>query len=321
MLSEHEPCLNLWFDFIFIFRWILPIFFKGRKKILDQSDLFDPLKEHKSDYLGDKLCKAWDNEIKKKKALNKEPSLLSAGLKVFGAELALGGFLLFLLEIGIRMTQPIFIMGLVAYFANPNGNLTEGYLYAAGLIACSVINVIMIHPIMLGQAHLGMKLRIASISMIYRKALRLTQNSLGETTAGQVVNLLSNDVGRFETSILFINHLWIAPIELIAVSVILYNIIGVSSLLGVGFLLIFVPIQSKFFKILIFDYTKFCCFSLHGKNWSHPTLQNCFKNWRKSSLYEWNYSRNSSYKDVRMGEAICTSCWSIQKVILYLKSN
>lgn len=198
--------------------------------------------------MGNKLCNAWE---KQQANPGKDgPSLLKAGLQVFKGPLMLSGIILLLLEIFVRGSQPLFIMGVVSYFSGYTEDIKLGYLYALGLILCSLFNVLIVHPIMLYQSHLGMKIRIAAISMIYRKTLRLTLNALGETTAGQVVNLLSNDVGRFETSILFIHYLWIAPIQLICVSIILYLAIGWSAFIGVGFIILFVPLQSKF--ILIF---------------------------------------------------------------------
>lgn len=118
-------------------------------------------------------------------------------------------------------------------------------MYAGGVIVCSLLNVLIVHPYMLSQLHTGMKMRIAACSMIYRKALRLTKNALGESTAGQVVNLLSNDVSRLELSVLFVHYLWVGPLEVIIISCILYKEIGISAFFGVVFLLLFVPLQSK----------------------------------------------------------------------------
>lgn len=152
------------------------------------------MREHKSETLGDKLCKAWDAECEKKRVLNKPPSLLNTMVGVYKWQLVFGGTMLFILEFAVRMTQPIFIGGLVSYYSKTDGNINEAYLYAGGIVLCTALNLLIIHPFMLAQSHLGMKMRISAISMIYRKSLRLTKNALGNTTAGQVVNLLSNDV-------------------------------------------------------------------------------------------------------------------------------
>jgi hypothetical protein len=66
---------------------------------------------------------------------------------------------------------------------------------------------------MLSQLNLGLKIRIAACSLIYRKSLRLSKSALINTTSGQVVNLLSNDVGRFELITMFCHYLWVGPVE------------------------------------------------------------------------------------------------------------
>lgn len=80
---------------------------------------------------------------------------------------------------------------------------------------------------MLGIQHIGMKVRIAMCNLIYRKALRLNRTALGGTTTGQVVNLISNDVGRLDTSIMHIHVLWVGPIEIAVVAVLMYREVSV----------------------------------------------------------------------------------------------
>ncbi|KNC31638.1 putative multidrug resistance-associated protein lethal(2)03659 [Lucilia cuprina] len=231
-----------------MFCFAMPTFFKGRKKILDESDLYKALKEHKSDFLGHKLSVAWEEECNKKQMKHKEPSLLKAVLKVFGLRFATLGLVLFILEIGLRVTQPLFLGGLVSYYAKPenntSGDQTTAYLYALGVILCSALNVFFMHPYMLGILHTGMKIRVAMCSMIYRKALRLSKTALGNTTSGQVVNLISNDVGRLDTSMIHMHYLWLGPVEIVIITYLMYREIGVSSLFGVAIMILFLPLQA-----------------------------------------------------------------------------
>ncbi|XP_034663833.1 probable multidrug resistance-associated protein lethal(2)03659 [Drosophila subobscura] len=233
-----------------MFCFAMPTFFKGRKKTLDENDLYRALKEHKSDTLGAQLSEAWEREVEKKRKKKKTPSLLKASVDVFGWRLAGLGLVLFILEIGFRVTQPLFLGGLVAFYADSSNqegdgeNQVKAYLYALGVILCSAFNVLLMHPYMLGMFHLGMKARIAMTSMIYRKALRLSRTALGDTTIGQVVNLISNDVGRLDLSVIHMNYLWLGPVEIGIITYLMYREIGVSAFFGVAVMLMFIPLQA-----------------------------------------------------------------------------
>lgn len=81
---------------------------------------------------------------------------------------------------------------------------------------------------------------------ICMQALTLSKTSLSETTVGQVVNLISNDVNRFDVALRYIQFLWIGPLQTILVTYFLWLEIGVSSIVGVTFFLAFVPLQGTY---------------------------------------------------------------------------
>ncbi|XP_063913515.1 probable multidrug resistance-associated protein lethal(2)03659 [Zophobas morio] len=223
------------------FCWALPLFVKGFKKDLVEDDLWGTLKAHESKLLGDRLEQAWLQEANSRR----NPSLWRALIRVFGKECALYGFILALIEFVIKMSQPLFIGKLMEYYTPNQTTVSKNtaYLYAGGIVGMSFLNVLMGHSYMLGLQHLGMKIRVASCSLIYRKSLRLSKGALVDTTVGQMVNLLSNDVNRFDMCVTHMHNLWVTPILTIIVMYILYTTLGFSALIGIAILLSFIPLQ------------------------------------------------------------------------------
>lgn len=148
-------------------------------------------------------------------------------------------------DIFIRLTQPLFLGWLLEYFApNSTVNKNWAFFYASILISLSGIGAICVNQFMVTSFMNGMKVRLATCSLIYRKALKLSSTALGNTSVGKVVNLLSNDVSRFDIVSVFIHSMWIAPMLTIIVAFLLYKEVGVAGLIGMLVIGVVTPIQS-----------------------------------------------------------------------------
>lgn len=80
--------------------------------------------------------------------------------------------------------------------------------------------------------------------------MRLSKNALGETAPGKVVNLVANDVNRFDLVSIFIHHMWSAPLSAMIVAYILYREIGYAGLIGMAAIFVVVPIQCESFNVI-----------------------------------------------------------------------
>lgn len=62
--------------------------------------------------------------------------------------------------------------------------------------------------------------------------LRLSRSALNQTQIGQVVNLLSNDVSRFDLTPVYLHYIWIMPIQAFVSAFFMYESVGYSVLAG-----------------------------------------------------------------------------------------
>lgn len=72
-----------------------------------------------------------------------------------------------------RIVQPLCLGGLVSYFAPGQTTIskTEAYYYAGGIVACSFVPVAVFHHFILYIFQIGMKIRVACCSLLYKKVL------------------------------------------------------------------------------------------------------------------------------------------------------
>ncbi|KAK3841611.1 MAG: hypothetical protein J3R72DRAFT_475529 [Linnemannia gamsii] len=91
---------------------------------------------------------------------------------------------------------------------------------------------------------IGVASRSALISMIYRKALRLSAGSRNESSSGKIANHMSVDADQWWNAIVYIS-MWIEIPLALAISMrMLYNLLGWSMLAGVLTMLSLLPLQA-----------------------------------------------------------------------------
>lgn len=130
-------------------------------------------------------------------------------------------------------------------FTDSNMTKADAYLYASAIAGISLLVTFTGHNYLIGLQYLGMKMRIAHCSLIYRKSLKLSRKALGTTTIGQLVNLLSNDVNRFERAVIHLHTIWFSPILISLVLYLIYSYVGITACSGVATFAVYLPLQGK----------------------------------------------------------------------------
>lgn len=96
--------------------------------------------------------------------------------------------------------------------------------------------------------------------------MRLSKSSTNITTSGQIINLLSNDVARFEQLFIAVHYIWILPIQGALITFMIWKSVGIASLAGVFLISIqTIPLQGMYIAmnyifinfIIYYEYNSF----------------------------------------------------------------
>jgi hypothetical protein len=143
-----------------------------------------------------------------------------------------------------RLIRPYFLKKLLRYYTPKENDVTlqKAYTYAGLLVFATFADLIVYHWYMMGLSALGMKIRIACSSLIYRKCLK--QRTGVGLEVGKIINLLSNDANRFDLALPVIHFVWMAPVAILAEVLYLYFAVDSTATAGVAVLVLSLLFES-----------------------------------------------------------------------------
>lgn len=241
-----------WFSKLF-FLWTFEIMKKGRTKPYTPENMCSPLYTDQANILGDKLERAWNDHLKWTKQRKKNPSLLRVLILTFWPEFIKVAVLHFVNEFFLSLARPILMGVFMICFKNSDYNVVPYNLVlivgVSILLSYGSYNLFQNH-FLAKSFCLGFKIKIAVCSLLYRKSLKLGCNALGNTASGQIVNLMSNDLRRFNEIIMYLQYYWSAPfVTLIALCIVYYQTGFYSVVVCFFSIFCFIPLQATLSKM------------------------------------------------------------------------
>ncbi|KAF7232623.1 hypothetical protein EG68_03580 [Paragonimus skrjabini miyazakii] len=220
--------------------WLNPLFTKARKAPLTWEDIYSRPTVEGSDYVTTNLEKYWNIEKQKQ-----NPSFFNVIFKAHWWFILVSAFTLST-EIVCLSIRPFLMNKILLGFEDLSlsNNKFNAIVYCTVLIGTTLIALFLRNASFWMAYRMGMRLRVASSALIYKKILRLNQKAMTTTTAGQVINLLSSDAQRFELSFMFIHYGWIGPVQATIVFWLMSEITFYPTLCAAAVMVFFIPMQS-----------------------------------------------------------------------------
>ncbi|GAB2241604.1 hypothetical protein Droror1_Dr00018379 [Drosera rotundifolia] len=219
------------------FRWVTPLMEKGYKRPITEKDVWKLDTWDQTETLITKFSKCWAEESKRPR-----PWLLRALNQSLGKTFWLGG----LFKVGNDLSQfvgPVLLNHLLQSMQQGEPAWT-GYMYAFLIFVGVSLGVLAESQYFQNVLRVGFRLRSTLVAAIFRKSLRLTHEGRKKFPTGKITNMITTDTNSLQQICQQIHGLWSAPFRIIIAMVLLYQQLGVASLLGSLMLVLMFPIQT-----------------------------------------------------------------------------
>ncbi|XP_045648736.1 cystic fibrosis transmembrane conductance regulator, partial [Ursus americanus] len=227
--------------------WTGPILSKGYRQRLELSDIYQIPSADSADNLSEKLEREWDREL----ASKKNPKLINALRRCFFWRFMFYGILLYLGEV-TKSVQPLLLGRIIASYDPDNKQERSIAIYLAiGLCLLFVTRMLLLHPVIFGLHHIGMQMRIAMFSLIYKKTLKLSSRVLDKISIGQLISLLSNNLNKFDEGLALAHFVWIVPLQVTLLMGLLWDLLQASAFCGLAFLIVLALFQAVLGRMMM----------------------------------------------------------------------
>ncbi|KAI9179643.1 Transporter of the ATP-binding cassette (ABC) [Blastocladiella emersonii ATCC 22665] len=144
-------------------------------------------------------------------------------------------------------TGPFFLNRLVAFIEKrspDDDSLMQGYLLVLGLFVFTNLNNLFESRAAFCGTRAGFRVRSILITEVYLKVLTRKASH----SAGKITNYFGSDASRVHIWFCWAHGLFVTPLQLVIAISSLYFVLGWSSIVGVSFLVLLIPVQSYLTK-------------------------------------------------------------------------
>ncbi|XP_043498534.1 multidrug resistance-associated protein 1 isoform X8 [Polistes fuscatus] len=261
----ERPCpeQNSSFPSRLTFAWFDALAWKGFKKPLEANDLWSMNPEDTATEIVPKFATYWNKNPRKEDNVQnakasfrkssgqvnfdntpkkKVSSILPPLCKAFGATFIFGAVLKLVQDIMSFISPQL--LKLLIRFVSGGEPLWKGYFYAILLLITATLQTLVLSQYFHRMFLVGLRIRTALITAIYRKAMRMSNSARKESTLGEIVNLMSVDAQRFMDLTAYINMIWSAPLQIVLALSFLWEKLGPAVLAGLAVMIVLIPINA-----------------------------------------------------------------------------
>ncbi|XP_049933313.1 putative ABC transporter C family member 15 [Nymphaea colorata] len=208
------------------FSWINPLISLGVRKSLDQEDVPD-IDIHDS---AEFVSHVFDDCLGSQKAVSRDHSLYKA-IYLFIRKKAAINALFAITTASVSYVGPYLINDFVKFLSGRKESDTKsGYILALAFFSAKLMETVCQRQWIFGARQLGLRLRAALISRIYKKGLHLSSQARQSHTSGEIINYMSVDIQRITDFVWYLNVIFMFPIQISLSIYILSTTLGLGSM-------------------------------------------------------------------------------------------
>ncbi|KAL9954310.1 hypothetical protein ACROYT_G041831 [Oculina patagonica] len=236
--TKQNPKKNANIFSILSFSWVGELLSIGNKRPLETDDLFPLPDEDKTAPSTEKVQCTWSEE-------RRVPGKRGNGHRLFRALIAMFPWTDYMFVLSTTLLdgignflQLVFLSLLLPeLMKSSNKELEWTYIFAGGICLSSSVRFLARHHLAYNAYLMALRWKSATIGIIYKKVLSLSQADLSRITSGYIINLIASDLQRFEHSVSCIFLPIQALFETSGVSFFMVYLFGWRPLLGVAFMI------------------------------------------------------------------------------------
>ncbi|XP_059280880.1 ABC transporter C family member 12-like isoform X1 [Lycium ferocissimum] len=220
------------------FGWITPLLQRGYNRPITVKDVWKLDSWDQTEILSARLFQnCWAEESQRKK-----PWLLRALNCSLGGRFWYGG----LFKVGSDLCQFVgpLVLNRLLKSLERGDPAWVGHLYAFVIFVGVSFGVLCEAQYFQNVMRVGFRMRSTLVASIFRKSVRLTLEGRKRFPSGKITNMITTDANALQQVCQQLHVLWSAPFRIVIAMVLLYQQLGLASLLGDLMLVLMIPMQT-----------------------------------------------------------------------------